>query len=245
MVTLCSLVALVAFSAIQGVSGEKVIGGAVAKPHSRPYMVYLIINRSDHHTSCGGFLIREDFVLTAAHCDGNKLTALLGAQNVLQNEETQQIIGVEKSFPHPLYNNGTYDIMLLKLKKKARLGVAVGLIPVPWRRVPPGTVCSVAGWGAVDREGRNASPELQEVNVTVLSDKQCRKRWGDQYDETKICGGMPDHGVCKGDSGGPLVCEEKAYGIVSRGGELCEEMPTIYTKISVYEPWINETLAQN
>ncbi|XP_006640109.3 granzyme B-like [Lepisosteus oculatus] len=226
-------------------SALAVFSGEVAQPHSRPYMAYVIISRADRHTSCLGFLIRRDFILTAASCGGTKLTALLGAHNILQDEETQQVIGVEKSFPHPLYNNGTYDIMLLKLKKKARLGEAVGLIPVPWRRVPPGTVCSVAGWGAVDREGRNSSPELRETQVTVLSDEECRKEWEETFDETKICGGIPDRGICRGDSGGPLVCEGMAHGIISQGSIPCEEKPTIYTKISVYEPWIRETLEQN
>ena len=53
------------------VPGE-IIQGTESKPHSRPYMVYLeIVTSQGKQEACGGFLIRRDFVLTAAHCAGS------------------------------------------------------------------------------------------------------------------------------------------------------------------------------
>jgi len=50
---------------MKGATESGIVGGRVAKPHSRPYMASLQESRNHR---CGGILIREDYVLTAAHC---------------------------------------------------------------------------------------------------------------------------------------------------------------------------------
>ncbi|XP_012668258.1 cathepsin G-like [Otolemur garnettii] len=107
---------LLAFFLTPGADAGEIIAGNEAKPHSRPYMAYLQYLHQGIPKFCGGFLIREDFVLTAAHCLGSSTKATLGAHNIRRREETQQVIPVRRAIPHPDYNVKllTNDIMLLQ-----------------------------------------------------------------------------------------------------------------------------------
>ncbi|XP_051791370.1 mast cell protease 1A-like [Erpetoichthys calabaricus] len=101
---------------LAGASEVQIINGHEAKPHSRPYMAYLSIEMEDGSGTCGGFLINPDFILTAAHCNGESITVVLGAHNMSTRETSWQLIQAEKMIPHPDYNSSTLvnDIMLLK-----------------------------------------------------------------------------------------------------------------------------------
>lgn len=103
--------------ALSGATEYGITGGRIAKPHSRPYMVSLQIQ--GQHV-CGGILIRQDYILTAAHCKDcyQDITVVLGAHNISRKEKSQQRINVKKYHVHPQFismNQTDYDIMLLKV----------------------------------------------------------------------------------------------------------------------------------
>ncbi|XP_070092030.1 granzyme H-like [Equus caballus] len=154
---------------------EDIIVGDEARPHSRPYMALLHFVEEENEGRCGFALVRKEFVLMAAHCRGSSIHVTLRAYNIREQERTQKVLPVTEAIRHPHYNpkNFSNGVMLLKLKRKAKLTVAVGPLSLPkgTAQVRPGQVCSLAGWGQ-DSMGILAST-LQEVMLTVQKDKVC------------------------------------------------------------------------
>ncbi|XP_070262993.1 granzyme H-like [Myotis yumanensis] len=228
----------------------KIIGGHEVKPHSRPYMAFLRIRISDRKR-CGGFLVREDFVLTAAHCWGRSITVILGAHNISKHERTQEVIPMKTAISHPNYHPKVNDIVLLQtpvlylqLQRKAMLTAAMSLLRLPKRgeQVKPGMVCRVAGGGRLDLS--TSTDTLHEVELEIQQDEQCISCYRRGYNgTTEICVGDPEmnQSTFKGDSGGPLMCVHMAQGIVSFGNKY-GKTPHIEMKISSFLPWIERTM---
>uniref|UniRef100_A0A8C3IS77 Peptidase S1 domain-containing protein n=1 Tax=Chrysemys picta bellii TaxID=8478 RepID=A0A8C3IS77_CHRPI len=209
---------------------ESMIRGRETQPHSRPYMAFLNIRCRNRRSHCGGFLVAKNFVLTAAHCNGEDITVFLGAHNIRRDEETQQRVSVKHKIPHPGYNKMSFenDLMLLQLVKPAELTDAVGTIPLPQagQAVESGAVCSVAGWGRTSLKATTSI--LHEVELDVMSD------------ETSSIHPLPPL-ISQGDSGGPLVCNGTAQGIVSFGKKNRSPL-RVFTRVSAYVPWIERTM---
>ncbi|EDM14313.1 cathepsin G (predicted), isoform CRA_b [Rattus norvegicus] len=111
------LLFLLIFVLFQEDEAGKIIGGREARPNSHPYMAFLLIQSPEGLSACGGFLVREDFVLTAGHCFGSSINVTLGAHNIRRQEGTQQHITVLRAIRHPDYNPPPViqnDIMLLQ-----------------------------------------------------------------------------------------------------------------------------------
>ncbi|KAF5903108.1 granzyme B-like, partial [Clarias magur] len=203
---------------------SRIIGGNEAKPHSRPYMVSVQINKK--HV-CGGMLIKNNYVLTAAHCVKNteyngkhKLEVLLGAHNISQKETQQQRIQVQKYIKHPCYkeNGRLNDIMLLKLKSKAKESKAVKPIGLPKQNenISDQEKCSIAGWGRTHQNSA-VSSVLREVTLKIQNNNECERLWQQYFDtDNMICTATDGRkAFCQGDSGGPLICGKKLQGLAA------------------------------
>ncbi|XP_006037530.1 mast cell protease 3-like [Alligator sinensis] len=208
---------------------------------------------------CGGFLVRKDFVLTAAHClpkgqsgpqrKGNNTRVILGAHDLSMTEKNRQEIAVQDIIPHENYNRRTKenDIMLLQLARKAKITKTVDLIRLPQANnvLKPGPTCSVAGWGRTGVHIIRPSNKLQEVDLKMGDVEQCRRLYSSFNSTLMICMGdsRDKKSSFKGDSGGPLVCKGIAQGIVSFGKH-SGIPPAVYTRVSAYIDWIEENMGQ-
>ncbi|XP_037625583.1 granzyme B(G,H)-like [Sebastes umbrosus] len=200
--------------------GSEIIHGQKAPEKSMLYMAS-VQNRSNHHV-CGGFLINEDFVVTAAHCDGQHPTSVvLGAHNLKKDDKKMRNVVKKWKFPSYVNVGKGDDIMLLKLSRKARLDKRVQPIELPETEIElkDNETCLIAGWGLTSTGGKVVDV-LQVVDVPIVNPEVCKKQW--RHEEISlpanvICAGGygTDKGFCQGDSGGPLVCNGKAVGVVS------------------------------
>uniref|UniRef100_A0A671Q1D3 trypsin n=1 Tax=Sinocyclocheilus anshuiensis TaxID=1608454 RepID=A0A671Q1D3_9TELE len=221
-------------------AGKKIIGGYDCPPNSQPWQVYLTSNGQPW---CGGSLINERWVVSAAHCKmpiyylASHLTVHLGEHNVYVEEGTEQRIGAEKVIPHPKYNDYTSDndFMLIQLKEPAIFNEYVKPIPLATRCSSAGEQCLVSGWGRTEEDGNPSV--LQCLKLPVLSKEQCVHAYGSQKTENMFCAGFMKGGKdsCQGDSGGPVVCNGELRGVVSWGKGCAEQgYPGVYVEVCFY-----------
>uniref|UniRef100_A0A672LFT5 trypsin n=1 Tax=Sinocyclocheilus grahami TaxID=75366 RepID=A0A672LFT5_SINGR len=222
-----------------------IVNGTEAKPHSRPFMVSL---QKNWRHICGGFLISDRFVMTAAHCWKNeKLTAVVGAHDLRQNEESVRI-GVKSYHMHPDFNMHTLqnDIMLLRLEKEVEQNKNVMKISLQRNKdIEADSVCRVAGWGRLSFKGKK-SFRLMEADVKIMNNTECKKKWKDNFSVSQMICVDGNGGSCSEDGGGPLVCKDTAVGVTSFGDpKICNshERPEVYIKISAYSEWICSLIA--
>ncbi|KAM4574418.1 trypsin-like isoform 1-T1 [Fundulus diaphanus] len=238
---------LVLFFLRHTVQEHQIIHGNKAPPNSMPYMVSVQSNGG--HT-CGGFLISEDFVVTAAHCSiPEPDVVVMGNQDIMSSDIQKR--NVEYICKYPSYQNVGLgnDIMLLKLSGKVYLDYRVNTIPIPTSDIilADNQICSVAGWGKT--ETHDFSHYLRVATVLILNPQKCQMQWDNTLPSNVICAGgyQTYKGFCQGDSGGPLVCNGKAVGVVSfnkHGNCSYPDVPNIYTDISKYHQWLNTALKE-
>ena len=198
---------------------NRIASGTETEVHEYPWMVYLNVKRqigSARPTSwmCGGSLISDGWVLTAAHCvaddqDGRviRVSVELGQHNIF-TEAIEVLIPLSQVLMHPDFNPRTMrnDLALLKLDDPVDFNNVPHVRPIclPSNRDATfaGLRATVAGWGGTLESGE--SHVLLETDVNVISQDECRKKYP-VSDDMLCCVSPSDgpvvQGSCQGDSG--------------------------------------------
>lgn len=226
-----------------GPGTQDIVGGRPSNFEERKWMVWL--------GGCGGSLINEQWVLTAAHCSPRRGTRVtVGRYDRKTNKG--EVIRAEKAIIHPDYNSRSSDndIALIKLERPVSSQLNITPISladtnVHHNAIKPGKKVTVAGWGNT-QQNIMLSNKLMEVDVPIVSHQECKSAYRGITDNM-VCAGYKQGGKdsCQGDSGGPLFVKwyDKTYqvGIVSFGrGCARPGYPGVYTKSANYYEWVKQ-----
>ncbi|XP_056266522.1 vitamin K-dependent protein C isoform X2 [Pseudoliparis swirei] len=230
------------------------VGGEVGKKGESPWQALLLDARGSFR--CGGVLIHENWVLTAAHCleHSFRFRVRLGDYERHRDEGTEVTLKVAKAFRHPQYDSRTVDndIALLRLQTPAPFSQYVVPACLPGRDMAErvlhlnGTVTVVTGWGKQDMNDTAFSSALNVIRVPLVERDLCSRQMTHNISDNVLCAGVLGQraDACEGDSGGPMVALYRdtwfLVGLVS-WGEGCGRTDKlgVYTKVSNYNQWIS------
>ncbi|XP_055590614.1 trypsin 3A1-like [Uranotaenia lowii] len=228
------------------VSKSKIVGGFQIEIAEVPYQVSL--QKNGRH-NCGGSIIADRWVLTAAHCVTNR-DASLYTVRVGSTDRTDggELIQVEEVIPHESYNDATadFDFALLLLSEAIGYNDTVQAIELAAvdEVIEDGTMSIVSGWGATHNPEED-NQQLRATNVPTVNQQECVEAYSKigPVTEQMICAGYKAGGQdsCQGDSGGPLAIDGRLVGVVSWGQGCAEpDLPGVYARVSAVREWIQE-----
>lgn len=237
---------------IANVNGVERIVNGVKPTQPYPFVVSIMAHTlfGSYH-SCGGSIINERTILTAAHClahaQATNLRVHVG-ETTREVKNAGHLFEVEAIYHHELWKGTTqdYDVGLIRLARSLAYGPTVQPIVLATKKdvIKNGNYATVLGWGYTSQMGP-PSDDLLMARVPIVPQSTCKRQMGGMITKRMLCAGFRNGGVdaCQMDSGGPLVYNDKLIGIVSWGvGCAQRNKPGVYTRVSEVLPWIEQQL---
>lgn len=243
-----------------GESTGRIIGGERARLGQFPHQVSVRRTRDRTHV-CGGALVSDQFVLTAANCTQGiygitaNVYVIVGSTSMSANYGTSY--GVNRIRNHPQFNPTTLanDISVIRLNGRIAFNNIIRPIKLPVSNVAADSGAIITGWGRhdvrkpfhfIDRMSywfliiilQVSVPtylgELLFQHTTILDRPACLHRLGNRVAENMVCtNNRHDRGLCTGDIGGPLITRDgnTLVGIASWYAKCGDELPNVFTNV--------------
>ncbi|KAJ2941083.1 hypothetical protein O0L34_g10315 [Tuta absoluta] len=236
---------------------SRITGGEVAAIATYPYSVAVLLGRTgtSHSQWCGGTIINNLAVLTAAHCfmydpqypQPFQWRSRVGSATA---NSGGYIFNTEQIILHQDFDSATFnmDFAIIRVVGTFNLNLAnvkAAVLATPDHSLPDDAAVWALGWGHTCAEWCSSSEQLRRVQISSVNLYTCRflyKELGRPITENMICAGLLNdggRGACQGDSGGPLVYNGTVVGVISWSHECGHaRYPGVSARVSVASNWI-------
>eukprot|EP00106_Octopus_bimaculoides_P001966 XP_014769408.1 PREDICTED: anionic trypsin-2-like [Octopus bimaculoides] len=234
---------------------EHIVSGTESQYCEFPHMVFLNVSLVDGGGICGGTLISDKHVLTAAHCVPEGVAAITAHIGSTNKKTAVVRTPVKKWVKHRDYirKQGTVDndIAVLELTTPVPISACIKPVDLPNKGDKFHKRCITAGWGKTGKHGIFPN-QMRRTNIDIIPNDKCQSYSPGTTVEQHICvGALLRNGtnICYGDSGGGLLCTTTVdykyvvAGVASYGYD-CDEGFAVFTNTANYRDFIDENITE-